>query len=620
MTYGLLTGLRRMALYLVCVMALTGLSGRVDADTGLIKDAAVVRDVAGTLTIDTVQAQTFVPTSDIILAGYTGAAFWFRLTILPDASGEDTVLIIRPPTFDRVTLYAPAPGRPGEWTETRLGGTVPVGAEELVSSLRAFRLEPAPGGTVYYLKLMTTGSFSAQFVALSHSKAHRVGLLLDMAQITYMALMLALMLWSLRMALATREFLFWWFAILQFGWIFHNMFYFGYVALLFPALPQDMIFLTYRAAVIGVSAASVGFHRIVLGRFKPHWITLRLLEAMIVVMAIAFVTFWVGSPTKALRMNAIAIAISPIAFFLTAYSARVSASPGLGAMRVIYTLLSAALLLWVFNLLGITQMGTFALYGTMIHGTATGCLMAAILHLHGRNVLNEARQAQSELGALQQRRAFEQEQTKTLMRFIDMLTHETKNVMAVINMSVSAPRFGERQQQRVAEAIRDLTTVVDRCNLEVLLDSQEQPITRVPCDAVAILRETGAARPTAGRIAIQTPEAATLRSDPVLLRVIMTNLIENALKYSPPDSRVDVSLSSGEDGRVTLIVENDAGQAGLPDPEKVFQKYYRSHRAQSQIGSGLGLYLVQGLARLLGGGIAYEPLSNRVRFRLWLPC
>ena len=71
---------------------------------------------------------------------------------------------------------------------------------------------------------------------------------------------------------------------------------------------------------------------------------------------------------------------------------------------------------------------------------------------------------------------------------------------------------------------------------------------------------------------------------------------------------------------MTVIVENDAGQAGLPDPAKVFQKYYRSHRAQSQIGSGLGLYLVQGLVRLLGGGIAYEPLSNRVRFRLWLPC
>lgn len=620
MTYGLLTGLRRLALYLVCVVALTGMIAPAHADSGLVKEAAVVRDVTGKLDINTVQAERFVPTGDIILAGYTGAAFWFRLTILPDPQGEDTILIIRPPTFDRITLFSPVSGQPGQWTETRLGGEVPVGPEELVSSLRAFRLNPAPGGTVYYLKLMTTGSFSAHFVALSHSDAHRVGLLLDMAQITYMALMLALMLWSLRMAFATREFLFWWFAVLQFGWIFHNMFYFGYVSLLVPAFPQDMVFLTYRAAVIGVSAASVGFHRIVLGRFKPHWATLRLLEAMMVVMAIAFVIFWTVSPTKALAINAVAIAISPIAFFATAFSARVSASPGLRAMRVIYTLLSAALLLWVFNLLGISQMGTFALYGTMIHGTATGCLMAAILHLHGRNVLNEARQAQSKLVELQQRRAMEQEQTKTLMRFIDMLTHETKNVMAVINMSVSAPRFGERQQQRVADAIRDLTTVVDRCNLAVLLDSQEQPITRVPCDAVAILRETGAARPAAGRIAIHTPEAAALRSDPVLLRVIMTNLIENALKYSPPDSRVDVSLLSDGDGRVTVIVENDAGQAGLPDPAKVFQKYYRSHRAQSQIGSGLGLYLVQGLVRLLGGGIAYEPLSNRVRFRLWLPC
>lgn len=112
MTYGLLTGLRRLALYLVCVVALTGMIAPAHADSGLVKEAAVVRDVTGKLDINTVQAERFVPTGDIILAGYTGAAFWFRLTILPDPQGEDTILIIRPPTFDRITLFRPSRDSP----------------------------------------------------------------------------------------------------------------------------------------------------------------------------------------------------------------------------------------------------------------------------------------------------------------------------------------------------------------------------------------------------------------------------------------------------------------------------------------------------------------------------
>lgn len=81
--------------------------------------------------------------------------------------------------------------------------------------------------------------------------------------------------------------------------------------------------------------------------------------------------------------------------------------------------------------------------------------------------------------------------------------------------------------------------------------------------------------------------------------------------------------SSGlaRDGRsgVEIRVTNEPGEAGWPDPDRVFRKYYRSPGARRGSGSGLGLYLVAGLARMLGGAAEYRPTSAQVQFVVWLP-
>jgi signal transduction histidine kinase len=152
------------------------------------------------------------------------------------------------------------------------------------------------------------------------------------------------------------------------------------------------------------------------------------------------------------------------------------------------------------------------------------------------------------------------------------------------------------------------------------MDMHEQLITSEPCEPAAILRELCLANSAGARILLTPQPEALVRSDPVVLRVIFGNLIENALKYSRPESHVNVIMRPKAMGQLVIWFENEEGAAGLPDPARVFEKYYRSSRAMSQIGSGLGLYLVQGLVRNLGGGITYEPEEGRARFRLWLPC
>ena len=90
------------------------------------------------------------------------------------------------------------------------------------------------------------------------------------------------------------------------------------------------------------------------------------------------------------------------------------------------------------------------------------------------------------------------------------------------------------------------------------------------------------------------------------LTAIMRNLIDNAVRYSPPEGRVDVSLvcdSDGNDGGATLEVTN--GGAGIPqaERERVFDPFYRSLGTDTE-GSGLGLAIVKTLVERAGGSIA----------------
>ncbi|MFD2032134.1 sensor histidine kinase [Ancylobacter dichloromethanicus] len=119
-------------------------------------------------------------------------------------------------------------------------------------------------------------------------------------------------------------------------------------------------------------------------------------------------------------------------------------------------------------------------------------------------------------------------------------------------------------------------------------------------------------------------------SDEQLVAVALHNLVDNALKYSPEGSTVEVTALIEEnappDGRaaatpgIRVAVENSCGRTGVPDPARLFEKFHRGPQARTTSGSGLGLYIVQGITDLLGGSVSYQFSEGRARFSLWLPC
>jgi len=114
-----------------------------------------------------------------------------------------------------------------------------------------------------------------------------------------------------------------------------------------------------------------------------------------------------------------------------------------------------------------------------------------------------------------------------------------------------------------------------------------------------------------------------VRTDPRLLKIILENLLGNAVKYSASGSPIDVTARRSKrdcrDG-VAIEIANLPGRAGFPDPSKVFEKFYRDPGARSITGSGLGLYLVHEISGLLDAVIDYAPDPQYIRFRMWLAC
>jgi signal transduction histidine kinase len=135
------------------------------------------------------------------------------------------------------------------------------------------------------------------------------------------------------------------------------------------------------------------------------------------------------------------------------------------------------------------------------------------------------------------------------------------------------------------------------------LDRQPVPIDAVIQGAVESLAQRAHSHPIHLDIAAVAP---TVLADPELITQLIKQLLDNAIKYSPPGKPVTVSASE-ENGLVTIAVR-DEGQ-GLTEMEqgRVFDKFYRARRDAAAVqGTGMGLAIAREIAEAHGGAIRVE--------------
>ncbi len=119
-------------------------------------------------------------------------------------------------------------------------------------------------------------------------------------------------------------------------------------------------------------------------------------------------------------------------------------------------------------------------------------------------------------------------------------------------------------------------------------------------------------------LALQLERVDVIRADYALLFEALANLLDNAIKFTPPGGRVGLHVSMGEQGPSVHVSDNGPG---IAESERmaVFQRFYRSERTREAPGSGLGLSLVQAVMRMHGFGLAlaHERPGLRVTLDCW---
>jgi signal transduction histidine kinase len=211
---------------------------------------------------------------------------------------------------------------------------------------------------------------------------------------------------------------------------------------------------------------------------------------------------------------------------------------------------------------------------------------------------------------------------KELRHLIDMLSHEIRTPMSIIRMFIEMGSQNPSLKRNAVSAISDIDEVIERCIEADQLDHGSIVVSIESCDVTSIVTDVCDLRPESSRIKVNSTDVSHVTTDQMLLHRIISNLVDNALKYSPPESLISVDIVNARleanDG-VRIIIKNDYDAAGLPDEQRVFEKYYRSHGAHAKTGSGLGLYLVQSFTKLLEGKISYSVENQQVVFDLWIP-
>jgi two-component system sensor histidine kinase KdpD len=208
---------------------------------------------------------------------------------------------------------------------------------------------------------------------------------------------------------------------------------------------------------------------------------------------------------------------------------------------------------------------------------------------------------------------------------LDSVSHDLRTPIATIRAAAGTlvdradddhAQIGEAIDRQAVHLDRLVTNLLDMSRIEAgELRPQVRPV--LLDDAVADTVERLNASFAGRDIDVDIPEdLPPVMVDEVYLDAILSNLLDNAVKYSPTGARIRVSACRSTEARVgapgdeppdrliRLVVE-DAGP-GVPDESigRIFEKFYRTSGGGSRRGSGIGLAIVRGLTEAMGGSVA----------------
>ncbi len=185
------------------------------------------------------------------------------------------------------------------------------------------------------------------------------------------------------------------------------------------------------------------------------------------------------------------------------------------------------------------------------------------------------------------------------------------------SVPISALQLMKRNSQRLDRLVRDLLDASQVDSHGIRLDLVTVSLPQLASSIVS--QVAGALGKHTVGVAVTGDPPAVL-ADPIRLEQVVTNLLENAAKYSDAATHIRILIEPA--GRGTALAVEDHGPGIAPEElPRLFDRYFQTQRARAKRrGLGLGLFIAKGLVEAHGGTISAESVPGAgSTFRIWLP-
>jgi len=197
----------------------------------------------------------------------------------------------------------------------------------------------------------------------------------------------------------------------------------------------------------------------------------------------------------------------------------------------------------------------------------------------------------------------------------DNIAHDLKSpitrIRGIAEVSLTSGSSLQEYESMAGGTIEECDRLLDMINTMLVisrteagvnqLDVQNLNVTDLVRDACDIFQSP--AEDKGITIVCSKSEGISIYGDIRLIQRMVANLLDNALKYTPSDGRIDVAVTDAGDQSVQIAVRDNGMGIAAEDLENIFERFYRCDPSRSEAGTGLGLSFARAVARAHNGDI-----------------